>query len=238
MFHSLKRWLLGRRLAHEYIQRLAAWRALPPARLDMSLSQGRCVIVDVETAGLNPRRDALIAVGAVTLRDGRILLAEHLEVVLRQETVSQRDNILVHGIGGTAQRAGLEPAEALLRFLEFIGKDPLIAFHVMFDETALRGALRRYLGFTFRAQWLDLAYLMPALFPEQASSARTLDDWLRVFGIEVAQRHNASADALATAQLLQIALERARHHGRDDYSTLRNLEKAQRFTSYQSASTG
>jgi DNA polymerase-3 subunit epsilon len=202
------------------------------------LSRQRCVVVDVETAGLDPRRDALIAIGAVAVREGRIRIAETLEVVLRQATVSTHANILVHGIGGTAQREGLEPAEALLRFLEFAGKDPLIAFHVMFDETALRCALRRHLGVNLRARWLDLAYLLPALFPEHARSARMLDDWLRVFGIEVAQRHNASADALATAQLLLIALERARRHGTDDYRSLRRLEKAQRYTRYQSAATG
>lgn len=126
----------------------------------------------------------------------------------------------------------------MLRFLEFVGKDPLIAFHVMFDETALRDALHRHLGMNLRAHWLDLAYLLPALFPEHARSARMLDDWLRVFGIELAQRHNASADALATAQLLLIALERARRHGGDDYRSLRKLEKAQRYTRYQSAATG
>lgn len=230
--------LFSRKPAPEYAGRLAAWRALPSTRADGPLSQRRCVVVDVETAGLDPQRDALIAIGAVALRDGRINLAESLEVVLRQESVSKHDNILVHGIGGTAQCSGLEPAEALLRFLEFAGKDPLIAFHVMFDETALRGALRRRLDVNLRARWLDLAYLLPALFPERARHARMLDDWLRIFGIELAQRHNASADALATAQLLLVALERARRHGADDYRSLRKLEKAQRYTRYQSAATG
>lgn len=238
MFASLIRRILGHRLDAQSARRLDAWCTLRPPHSDVPLSRQRCVVVDVETAGLDPRRDALIAIGAVALRDGRIQMAETLEVVLRQDTISAHDNILVHGIGGTAQRGGLEPVEALLRYLEFVGKDPLIAFHVMFDETALRGALRRHLGTNPRARWLDLAYLLPALFPEHARSARFLDDWLRVFDIEVVQRHNACADALATAQLLLIALERARRHGADDYRSLRKLERAQRYTRYQSAATG
>ena len=238
MFERLFRRIFAQRLDAMSTRRIDAWHALHPPHTRLSLTQQRCVVVDVETAGLDPKRDALIAIGAVALREGRIQVAEALEVVLRQDTVSAHANILVHGIGGTAQREGLEPAEALLRFLEFIGKDPLIAFHVMFDETALRGALRRQLGLNLRARWLDLAYLLPALFPEHARTARLLDDWLAVFGIEVVQRHNASADALATAQLLLIALERARRHGADDYRSLRKLEKAQRYTRYQSAATG
>lgn len=240
LFARLISYIAGKRsrLEHDHAQRLNAWRAVHPPHTDVPLSRQRCVVVDVETAGLDPRHDALIAIGAVALREGRIQLAESLEVVLRQDTVSTHANILVHGIGGTAQREGLEPAEALLQFLEFAGRDPLIAFHVMFDETALRGALRRHLGVSLRMRWLDLAYLLPALFPEHARTARLLDEWLSVFGIEVAQRHNASADALATAQLLLIALERARRHGADDYRSLRRLEKAQRYTRYQSAATG
>jgi len=239
-FTELLRYFTGKgdSLTREYVQRLDAWRMQARPRYDVPLTQCRCVVVDVETAGLDPRRDALIAIGAVALHDGHIQLAEHLEVVLRQVAVSTHDNILVHGIGGTAQRGGQAPPEALLGFLEFVGKDPLIAFHVMFDETALRRAVRQHLGFTLRARWLDLAYLMPALFPEHARSARTLDDWLRLFGIEVSQRHNASADALATAQLLLIALERAHRHGHSDYRTRHKLEKAQRYTRYQSAATG
>lgn len=218
--------------------RLDAWRALAPPRSDESLTAQRCVVVDVETAGLDPRRDALIAIGAVAVNAGRIQLGQHLDVVLRQRTVSAPANILVHGIGSAAQRNGVDPAAGLLNFLEFARRDPLIAFHVMFDDTALRGALRQYLGFSWRARWLDLAYLLPALFPEYAHSARMLDDWLRVFRIEVDARHDAHADALATAQLLLIVLERARRHGGDDYRSLRKLEKAQRYTRYQSAATG
>lgn len=230
--------LFGREVVQQHADRLSAWKALRPPRLDQPLSRLRCVVVDVETAGLDPKRDALIAIGAVAVRDGRIILADSLELVLRQDAPSARENILIHGIGGTAQRGGSDPGGALMRFLEFIGSDPLIAFHAVFDATALRGALRRELGAKLRAQWLDLAYLLPALFPEHARRVRSLDEWLATFGIEIGQRHNAAADALATAQLLLIALQRAEGHGKTDYRSLRRLEKAQHYTRYQSAATG
>ncbi|HEY9198464.1 MAG TPA: exonuclease domain-containing protein, partial [Gammaproteobacteria bacterium] len=100
MFRRLIGRLLGDSLDAETLRRLDAWRAGRPPHTDVPLSQQRCVVVDVETAGLDPKRDALIAIGAVALRDGRIQMAENLEVVLRQHIVSTRDNILVHGIGG------------------------------------------------------------------------------------------------------------------------------------------
>jgi DNA polymerase-3 subunit epsilon len=74
-----------------------------------------------------------------------------------------------------------------------------------------RRASRAALGATPDNTWLDLAHLVPAFFPEHA--ARTLDDWVRVFGIENYARHDALADALATAQLLQVVLARAEKSG-------------------------
>jgi DNA polymerase III subunit epsilon len=213
-------------------QRLLAWRNLPGPASGSMLDGARLVIVDVETSGLNPNRDQLIAIGAVAVQDARIGVRDSFEVILRQDTVSRKDNILVHGIGDAAQAGGTPPAEALLCFLEYLGKDPLIAFHVTFDATAIRRALKKYLKLNFKHDWLDLAYVMPALYPEQAGECRTLDDWMRCFGIRNAARHNALADALATAELLLIAFNKARQAGIEHFSGLQALEKAQRWVNW------
>jgi DNA polymerase-3 subunit epsilon len=206
--------------------RLEAWRRLPKPALPSS----RCVVVDVETTGLNLSRDNLIAIGAVAVDGGRAGLGDSFEIVLLQQASSHRDNILIHGIGGTAQTEGVPPAEALLRFLEFIGKDPLIAFHVAFDKTMIRRAIKHHLGFSFKHPWLDLAYVMPGLNQQFAHRLRALDDWASHFGIRNYARHNALADALSTAQLYLVAQGQARHRNIETYKGLQDLEKVQRWT--------
>ena len=208
-------WLRGAfaRLAEPERERLAAWRALrdpEPARLH---EEERFVVVDVESSGLDVFHDRLIAIGAVAVSGARIPLAEHFYVVLRQAVASDEANILVHGIGGTAQVEGAEPRQALLAFLSFAGKSPLVAFHAPFDEIMLRRAMRRHLGESFRRPWLDLAWLAPALDPERAKSVRSLDDWTGACGIGNARRHHALADALATAQLLLVLQSKAGERG-------------------------
>lgn len=148
-------------LTPEQARRLAAWQALPTADLRQPFSQSRYVVVDVETSGLNLARDHLIAIGAVAVQAGKINLADSLEIVLQQGQASDRDNILIHGIGGTAQKEGVQPAEALLSFLEYLGKSPLIAFHVEFDETMVRRALKSKIGMALKHPWADLAYIAP-----------------------------------------------------------------------------
>ncbi len=229
----LRHWLARRldrvALPPELAERLAAWRALPAADLALPFEQERYVVIDVESTGLDMRRDRLIAIGAVAVHHGRIHLADSFEIVLRQSEVSGKDNILVHGIGGERQREGFEPGEALLRFLGYLGSSPLVAFHVAFDATMIRRACKTFLGFDFHPPWLDLAYVMPSLLPELARSHRALDHWTRHFGIGNYARHNALADALATAQLFLTALPLAQAHGLQCYRDLLGQEKAQRW---------
>lgn len=213
----------------EQAARLAAWRALPAPEPNAPIAGSRYVVVDVETSGLNMRKDRLIAIGAVAVTGGRIALSDSMEVVLRQQRVSTHDNILIHGIGGTAQSEGVPPADALLDFLEYLGKSPLIAFHVAFDQTMIDRALKTFLGLRFGHPWADLAYLAPALHPELARSHRTLDQWMAHFGLGNYARHSALADALATAELMLALRERMRARRVDNLRDMRALEKAQRM---------
>jgi len=186
----------------------------------------------VETTGLDLVRDRLIAIGACAVENGQVVMADSFEIVLRQDQTSTKDNILIHGIGGEAQRDGLEPPEALLNFLDFLGKSPLVAFHVTFDQTMIRKAVKEYLGFEFKHPWLDLAYVMPGLLPEYARRYRALDDWSGHFQISNFARHSALADALATAQLFLCALPLAATKRSTCYRNLQDLEKAQRWVSW------
>lgn len=217
------------KLDTELADRLARWRALPEADLSRDLADARYVVVDVETTGLDLARDHLIAIGACAVEQGAVVMADSFEIVLRQDRISAKDNILVHGIGGEAQREGLEPAAALLRFLDYLGKAPLVAFHVGFDQTMIKKAIRAYLGFEFRHPWLDLAYVMPGLLPQYARRYHALDDWSDHFAIGNFARHSALADALATAQLFLCALPLARARQANCYRNLVELEKAQRW---------
>ncbi|MBL8384835.1 MAG: 3'-5' exonuclease [Burkholderiales bacterium] len=210
-------------------ERLAAWRALPAPPADAPLAQTRVVVADTETSGLDARADRLLSVGAVCIDGLRIDLASGFETVLRQTQVSTRANIVIHGIGEAAQRDGEDPAAALMRFLEFCGHAPLVAYHAPFDEAFVRRALATHLGAALRAPWLDLAVLLPALF--EAPPRQPLDFWLERFDIPVPVRHSALGDALATAQLALVALARARAQRVASIAALARLAAGARWLS-------
>ncbi|MBI5006279.1 MAG: 3'-5' exonuclease [Nitrosomonadales bacterium] len=232
MLFRLTGWFRSKpQLSPEQQSRLSAWQALPSAELKTPVVESRCVVVDVETTGLNLMQDRLISIGAVAVVNGKIALGDSFYVVLQQQAASDKGNILLHGISTSVQLEGEPPVEALLSFLEFLGKSPLVAFHVTFDETMIKRALRDHLGLNFKHPWTDLAYVMPGLNPPLARKYRALDHWIGHFNIRIDARHNALADALATAQLFQVAHAQAVRKKISDMAGLHDLEKNQRWVS-------
>ena len=217
-------------LTAEQTLALDAYRSQAKVHGAAPLSRLRFVVVDVETTGLNPFTDQLISIGAVELVDDRIILSSGFEVVFRQLQASANANILVHGIDGTTQLGGLEPAAATLQFLEFVRNAPLVGFHADFDRMMIDRAASAAVGRAPFNTWLDLAYLAPAIMPEpDRKRPLGFDEWMDKFGITNFARHNALADALATAQLLQVVLTRARQQGISTLDGLIKLERDQRW---------
>lgn len=228
----LPRWLRrARELAPTQREALERYRHLEAAGTDKRLESIRFVVVDVETSGLDPFQDRLIAIGAVAVTNGLLHLNDTFEVVLRQEAPSGDENILVHGIDGTTQRAGAEPVPALLAFLDYAGKCPLVAFHAEFDRIMIERATRSALGIKPVNLWLDLAHLAPALLRQRAPGARSLDEWTAALGLENPARHNAVADALVTAQLFQMLLVEAKRQEITSCSALERVAEGLRWLS-------
>ena len=184
---------------------LATWKALPAAEPELPLFDARLVVVNAEASGLDLEHDHLVAVGAVAI-DGGLISPQQ------------------------AYYAPLEPrpAQTLATLLAFIGNSPVVAFNALFHRTLLARAFKAALDFEPELIWLDLHYLLPALFPERSSDPRRLADWMRSFGIETFQRHHGLGDGWAVAQLFLAAQARALGRGTSTARALGELEQAYR----------
>ncbi len=169
------------------------------------INQNRWVVLDVETSGLDPREDRLLAIAAVCIhlnevQSLKIDIFDSFEAVLKQDLASDKDNILLHGIGAQAQMTGEDPQQVLRNFEQWVGDAPLLAFHAAFDESMIQRAYQYQLGYKLKNAWIDVEPLVSASYPEV--KARSLDQWMGHLGIECAVRHQAAADTFATAELM------------------------------------
>lgn len=192
----------------------------------------RWIVLDVESSGLDPSSDRLLAIAAVAVvHDGDRLaidLGDSFEVVLRQDDAAvDKDNILVHGIGVGQQRRGVPAAEALAGFERWAGRSPRLGFHVAFDRALIERAARAALGSRSSHRWIDIEPLAAVTHP--GVPARALDEWMTHFGIVCAQRHQAAADALATAELLLRLWPRLRAEGAVDAAAMARLADRRRW---------
>ncbi|MFN4361819.1 MAG: PolC-type DNA polymerase III [Hylemonella sp.] len=184
------------------------WRNwLPGVRGRGGLNEQRWVMLDVETSGLDPYQDRLLAIAAIALKVDwehkrlSVDLGDSFEVVLRQDQITAaKDNILLHGIGVQSQREGMDPAQALEAFAGYVWQSPLLAFHAAFDQTLILRHMKLHLGRTLPNPWVDIEQLCAVT--HEKVRARSLDEWMRHFGIECTVRHQAAADTLAECELL------------------------------------
>lgn len=198
----------------------SGWRAwFGGGRVAPRSDTERWVALDVETSGLDVRRDRLLAIAAIGLQVDwprqriSVRLGDSFEVVLRQQEASSRDNILLHGIGVQSQRNGIEPVAALEAFVAYVEQAPLLAFHSAFDEALIGRHLKLHLGRGLPNPWVDIEHLCAATHPQVR--ARSLDEWMAHFGIVCPQRHQAAADTLAECELLQRVWPRVAAECRD-----------------------
>lgn len=186
----------------------------PPQALDDTpLHDARLVVMDLETSGLDTRRDKVLSIGAVVIEAGAIDMGSQYESTLYRENHKVTESILIHGIAPSEIAEGLDAADALLDFMEFSGQCVFLAFHAGFDQRMLRRGLREDLGLRLQHPFIDVAEMAPLLCPEAKVGRGGLDDWQTHFRLHNSQRHNAAADALATAEIALILLSRARTQG-------------------------
>ena len=209
--------------------RLAALAA--PEVSKQPLQQQRFVVVDLETSGLNTLKDKILCIGAVTIENSAISLGDQFSCTLRRANHAVSESVLIHQIAPSEVAAGVRPEKALLSFMEYVGGSPLLAFHANFDQRMLVREMDDAFSYDLHHAFYDVAEIAPLLYPDHCMRNPGLDDWVSFFGLQVLQRHNASADAMVTAELMLILLRRAQQQGIDSLEqldvSLRNWRRRQ-----------
>lgn len=202
-----------RAFVRRYLERFAdTWTDASP------VEDVRFVVLDSETTGADARRDSLISIGAVAVRNGEILLEDSFEALLR--IAYNASAVTVHGITRDEAADGLEEPEALEAFIEYLGDGVITGHHIGFDIAVFNRALQRQFGFELRNRHLDTMTLTlqlerdGAFGAEEGTRGFSLDELGARFHIVPHDRHTAPGDAFITAQILLRLLRLARRQGR------------------------
>lgn len=203
--------------------------ALDPPGPDTPLDSLPLLAVDVETTGLNPRKDRLLSIGWVPL-DGRVIdLSGAREVVLR-DTVEASSGVgesaTLHGLTDDAVAAGVPAGEALERFLDALRGRAMLAHFAVMEIGFISAVSRRERGASLDVPVVDTLDLERRHMERMGTYPRGEDLRLaRVrqrYGLPHYGNHRAVTDALACAELY-LALT-AGGEGARKFTTLRSTQ--------------
>ena len=179
------------------------------------------VVVDVEATGAKTPPNRIIELGAYRIRYGRIV--DSFTTLVNPEIPIPRFVVALTGItNGMVKDAPLF-AQVAPRWLDFISDAVLIAHNAPFDTSFLNHEISRvYPGHRMINAHLCTVKLSRRTVPGLTNYR--LDTVAGHFSIPIFERHRASSDALATAQVFLQLLSRLEEIGVRDLAAARNFQ--------------
>lgn len=169
------------------------------------------VVFDTELTGLNPRRNHIVSIGAVTVRNLRIVPHESFYSIIKPKGEEISTATFIHRI--TPEKLVDAPSieEVLPKFIEFCGSSILVGHQLQIDLPFLRKACRKVLGTMIPNPFIDTIRLAQCCRKRlnKIGTKHSLDQisydlgsLARRLGLPLFPQHDALGDALQTAYLL------------------------------------
>lgn len=206
--------------------------AAPAPRPETPVPEVEFLAVDIETTGLNPRRDHVLAAGWVPVTAGQIVLAQAREVLVRPPSgVSVGTSATVHGLTDDEVARAVTLTEALPELLAALHGRVLLAHHTPIELRFLRRASQAAYGCGLPLTAVDTVSLQHRLFADAHDAVPP--GLLRLhgardhFGLPRYRAHHALIDAIAAGELLLAQVAELEHTmGRE--ATLSDLSPLRR----------
>ena len=165
---------------------------------------GEYVVFDTETTGLNPKVDEILSIGAVKIKDNKILTSQTFEVYLKNSKEISSKSIQIHRIRPIDLKDAKEPLVAIKEFLEFIGSRPLIGYYLEFDVGMINKYIQPLLGITLpnnRIEVSEIYFEKTITLIPQGNIDLRFDTILKNCVVPNMGVHNAVNDAIMTAMI-------------------------------------
>ncbi len=175
------------------------------------------VVFDTETTGLSVQTCSLTEIGAVLVKDGRVV-DEFCTYVYPGAPIPERI-VELTGITDDMVKGAPTPEEAVKSFLEFCGGRMLIAHNAGFDISFIRTVCDKC-KMTFDNPYLDTVALSRYINPELKK--HKLDILADYYNLGEFNHHRASDDARMLAEIFFCMVDKMKREGIGDFETMSN----------------
>lgn len=165
---------------------------------------GEYVVFDTETTGLNPKKSEILSIGAVKIKDNKILTSQTFEVYVKNSKEISGKSIEIHGIRPCDLNTAKDSEEAVKEFLHFIGSRTLVGYYLEFDVAMINKYIKPLLGIVLPNKMLEVSEIYYdkeiSMIPNGNIDLR-FDTILKRCNVPNMGMHNAVNDAVMTAMV-------------------------------------
>jgi len=162
------------------------------------------IVFDTETTGLNPKKDEILSIGAVLIKENVIVTSETFEIFLKPSNEISTESIAIHHIRPCDLEDAQEPLKGIEAFLKFIGNRTLVGYYLEFDVAMINRYTKPWLGIVLPNKQVEVSALYfdkkIGLIPQGNIDLR-FDTILRELKVPNMGQHNAVNDAIMTAMI-------------------------------------
>jgi len=162
------------------------------------------VCFDVETTGLDPKVDDIISIGAVKIKDQKILTSQKFERFVKPNRSLNRSSIKIHHIRECDLQDACEIDEVIEEFLEFIGNSKLVGYYLEFDMAMVNRYIKPKLGINLPNKQIEVSAIYYdkkiGRIPQGYVDLR-FDSILKDLNLPIMGKHDALNDAIMTAMM-------------------------------------
>lgn len=162
------------------------------------------ICLDCETSGLNPRKDEILSIGAVKIKDNKILMRDTFNIFVKPSKNIAHESIKIHHIRPIDLENGMEAKEAIEKLLHFIGSSPIIGYYIKFDIAMISKYTKKYLGIKLPNESIEVSsmyYKTRKKSSEYEFIDLKFDTIMKNLEIPPLGKHDALNDAIMTSMM-------------------------------------
>ncbi len=162
------------------------------------------VCLDCETTGLNPKKDEILSIGAVIIKENKVLMSKTFNIYVKPSDKISTQSILIHRIRPIDLENAIDPEEAIYELLKFIGSRVIVGYYIKFDIAIISRYTKKYIGIKLPNSSIEVSsmyYKTKKRRSDYEFVDLKFDTIMKELDIPLLGKHDALNDAIMTSMI-------------------------------------
>jgi len=171
---------------------------------DTNIINNEYIVLDTETTGLNPKKDEILSIGAVKIKNNKILTSQSFHIFIKPSSTISSKSITIHQIRPNDLKDAVSINGALEELLYFISNLPIVGYYISFDINILNTYLKNYIGSTLNNEQIELSSMYYKRYKKHSAHEfidLKFDTIIDKLDIPTLNKHDALNDAIMSAMM-------------------------------------